>query len=160
MHTALCRYELALSNERCNKTTTRLLLEQQIRGSVSLINCHNNIIATWNNNYCRFQKNLLYMLFWCNSHHNPSHRILSHPQLWYNVMYLPSCAFFVFSNTLAHWSISASLGAAKKNVRLKVPRLRMCSWFRYSSPISRLMHSRRSMILLGALCDSAAFMDL
>ena len=72
----------------------------------------------------------------------------------------PSCAFLTFSSTCAHCSIRASLGAARKNVRLKVPRLRICWRCLYSRPISKLMHSRRSMILRGVLDDSAAFLDL
>ena len=72
----------------------------------------------------------------------------------------PSCAFLTFSSTCAHCSIRASLGAARKNVRLKVPRLRICWRCLYSRPISKLMHSRRSMILHGVLDDSAAFLDL
>ena len=71
----------------------------------------------------------------------------------------PSCAFLTFSSTCAHCSMRASLGAARKKVCLKVPRLRKC-WRRlYSRPISRLMHSQRSMILRGVFDDSATFLE-
>ena len=72
----------------------------------------------------------------------------------------PSCAFLTFSSTCAHCSMRVSLGAPRKKVHLKVPRLRMCWRCLYSRPISRLMHSRRSMILCSVLDDSAAFLDL
>ena len=74
--------------------------------------------------------------------------------------YKPSSAFLTFSNTLAHCSIRGSLGAAKKNALLKVPRQRMCWKFLYSRPISRLMHSLRSIVLRGDFPESAIFLDL
>ena len=74
--------------------------------------------------------------------------------------YIPSSAFFTFSSTFPHCSMSGSLGAARKNVRLNVPRLKMCCRLLYSRPTSRLIHSLRSMTLLGDLSASDAFRDL
>lgn len=74
--------------------------------------------------------------------------------------HLPCKAFFTFSILSTHCSMSASLGAAKKNDLLKVPKLNICCNSLYSSPTSKFIHSRISITLRGDLDESNAFFDL
>ena len=94
--------------------------------------------------------------------HSPSHSTCTLTEcifVWFHRLHTththhthsPSCAFFVFSSRYAHCNIRGSDGAAKKNVLLKVPILRMCWRFLYSSPSSKLIQLRRSITRRGAL---------
>ena len=125
----------------------------------------NKVICVWNTR----QNNLPLLLhFYMRQSHMENYKCFHMYYQWTNKAKAtnritnnwPSCVFLTSSSTCAHCSIRASLGAARKNVHLKVPRLRICWRCLYSRPISKLMHSRRSMILRGVFDDSAAFLDL